>query len=46
VGREEEVREGVGGYAVVVRRYLWRRETWDARPPKEDAMVLNSTWRI
>lgn len=31
---------------VGIEVYLWRRETWEERPPNEDAMVLNSTCLI
>lgn len=35
--KEKEVGVGV---------YLWSRETWEERPPNEEAMVLNSTCLI
>lgn len=35
-----------GGSAAVGELYLCSEDVWDERPPKEDAMVLNSTCLI
>ena len=44
------LREGVNGSGLLERgggkTYLCNRETWEDRPPKEEAMVLNSTCLI
>lgn len=45
VGRSSSEIFTMSGYAEVATRYECRPETSEERPPKEDAIVLNSTCR-